>query len=85
MAINLKESMSKEEVIKPTYYKGESTMDVIEVARMFQMSFTLGNVLKYIVRAGLKGKNKEIEDLEKAREYLDREIEHLKSAQTTNN
>jgi hypothetical protein len=36
------------------------------------MSFTLGNALKYIWRADLK--NDAIEDLRKARFYLDREI-----------
>ena len=37
------------------------------------MSFNLGNAIKYIWRADLK--NNAIEDLEKARWYLDREIQ----------
>jgi hypothetical protein len=36
------------------------------------MNFTLGNAVKYIWRAGLK--HDAIEDLKKARFYLDREI-----------
>ena len=40
------------------------------------MTFCLGSAVKYIWRAGLKGD--EIEDLEKARWYLDREIERRK-------
>ncbi|NDG32339.1 DUF3310 domain-containing protein [bacterium] len=39
------------------------------------MSFNLGNAVKYIWRASLKGK--EIEDLRKARWYIDREISRL--------
>jgi hypothetical protein len=39
------------------------------------MNFCLGNAMKYIWRAGEKGDA--IEDLKKARWYLDREIERL--------
>jgi hypothetical protein len=39
------------------------------------MNFNLGNATKYIWRASLKGK--EIEDLRKARWYIDREIARL--------
>lgn len=37
------------------------------------MPFTLGNAVKYLWRAGLKGSA--VEDLKKARWYLDREIQ----------
>jgi len=37
----------------------------------------LGNTVKYISRAGKKDQAKEIEDLKKARWYLDREIQKL--------
>lgn len=41
------------------------------------MSFCLGNAVKYIWRAGEKGD--EIEDLTKARWYVDREIARIKA------
>ena len=41
------------------------------------MNFCLGNVIKYVMRAPYKGK--QIEDLEKAAWYLNREINRLKS------
>ena len=41
------------------------------------MSFNLGNAIKYIWRADLKAG---MQDLEKARWYLDREIERRKRA-----
>ena len=44
------------------------------------MDFLLGQVCKYIVRAGKKDPAKEVEDLEKARFYLDRKIQLLKKA-----
>lgn len=39
--------------------------------------FNKGNAIKYIMRAKHKDANKEIEDLEKARWYIDREIQRL--------
>lgn len=39
------------------------------------MNFNLGNAVKYIWRAGLKNEN--LEDLRKARWYLNREIKRL--------
>ena len=66
--------------IVPNHYKGDFTdIDVIDAAKIFNMNFNLGNVLKYIVRAGIKDPDKEIQDLEKASEYLKREIEFLKN------
>jgi len=56
-----------------TFYKGLEVIDLTE-----QMNFNRGNAVKYIARAGLKGDDKtEIEDLEKAAWYLQREIERI--------
>lgn len=38
------------------------------------MNFNLGNVVKYIWRSGLKGKDVSLQDLEKAQWYLNDEI-----------
>jgi len=60
----------------PHYTSHPSGVECIEVTR--HMGFNLGNVLKYVWRADLKGKA--IEDLEKAQFYLADEIqrrEHL--------
>lgn len=45
----------------------------------FGEGFNRGNAIKYIVRAGKKEAKKEIEDLEKARWYLNREINRLRA------
>lgn len=73
--------------INPDHYKDGPTHtpcgDPIECADIAQeMDFCLGNVLKYIWRAGKKDPKKHIEDLEKAKWYLNREIMRLKKEET---
>lgn len=59
----------------PSHYnKGIEAIVVIE---SWNLNFSLGNVIKYVLRAPYKGT--ELEDLEKARFYLTREIERIKS------
>lgn len=60
----------------PPHYAALSP-EPIDVIEAWGLGFHLGNVLKYIARAGRKGPA--IEDLEKARWYLDREIERRRS------
>lgn len=56
------------------YNKGK--IEVIDFIEDQDLNFNLGNVIKYVSRAGLKGDKKE--DLEKAKWYLEREINNLK-------
>ena len=65
--------------LKPTYYQNIE-FDVIDVANHFNLNFNIGNILKYIVRAGNKYPEKHLEDLLKAREYLEREIKYIKTS-----
>jgi len=66
------------DAINPSHYKSHpSGVQCIDVTE--HMNFCLGNAMKYIWRAGLKGDA--IEDLQKARWYLDREIERLTKAE----
>lgn len=73
------ESEEKNDVIShPSHYtQGIECMDYIE---SHKLNYARGNVIKYVTRAGLKDASKEVEDLEKARWYLDREIERVKKA-----
>jgi hypothetical protein len=68
---------SKDNVNHPAHYKagGIETIDFIEAKGL---TYNLGNVVKYITRAGVKNKATHIEDLEKAAWYLNREINNLK-------
>jgi Protein of unknwon function (DUF3310) len=62
-----------ENINHPKHYGGEDDpYEAIKVVEAWQLSFHLGNVVKYISRAGKKGDV--LEDLKKARWYLDREI-----------
>ena len=60
----------------PKHYNSHpSGVECIEITE--HMTFCLGNAMKYIWRASLKGK--EVEDLRKARWYIDREISRILS------
>jgi len=64
---------------RPEYYGGkDSTYEVFSVLEAWKLDkdFYLGNVLKYLARAGKKSFNKK-EDLEKALVYLQRRIDTL--------
>jgi hypothetical protein len=59
----------------PHYISHPSGIECITITEW--MNFNLGNAMKYIWRAGQKSSTKDIEDLKKARWYLDREIARL--------
>jgi hypothetical protein len=64
-----------EPINNPQYYGGkQNTYEAIKVIEAWELNFHLGNVVKYISRAGKKDKTKLKEDLEKAKWYLDRFI-----------
>lgn len=65
----------EEKVDHPKHYNlnpsGVECIDVVE-----HYNFNIGNAMKYLWRAGLKGS--QMEDLEKARWYVEREIQRVK-------
>ena len=71
--------MSKENVNHPSHYRSASGIEVIDAIEAWNLNFSRGNAIKYIARAGVKDSSKEIEDLEKARWYIDREIQRLRA------
>lgn len=64
----------------PHYNSHPSGIEVIRITE--HMNFCLGNAVKYILRSEFKGNR--IEDLEKARWYIERELERLKIFGSTN-
>ena len=66
----------------PSHYcdGGIETLDFILAKKL---DFLTGQVCKYISRAGKKNPDKEIEDLKKARFYLNRKIQELEKADRT--
>jgi hypothetical protein len=56
----------------PHYTQHPSGVECIQITR--HMSFNLGNVIKYLWRAGLKDNAPMLDDLKKAKWYLNDEI-----------
>ena len=64
-------------VSHPSHYT-DGRIEVIDFIQDKGLNFCRGNIVKYVARAGKKGdKAKEIEDLKKARQYCDFEINML--------
>lgn len=59
--------------ISPSHYHSDTALEVIDVIEAFRLGYNLGNVIKYILRVDKKGER--VENLRKARQYLNREIE----------
>ena len=85
---NQKEETSMEKtnvsnaVEHPSYYQGK--IEVIDFIEDKGLGFNLGNCIKYIARAGKKNPEKLLEDLKKARWYLNREIQRIERESTEN-
>lgn len=60
----------------PSHYT-QGKIECIDFIQDKKLNFCRGNAVKYIVRAGLKDPNKEIEDLKKAIWYLEHEIQDI--------
>ena len=77
---NLLVFLEREKVSKvdhPGHYGGKSNIyEVINIIEAYNLNFSLGNVIKYTLRAGKK--SDELEDLEKAKWYLERHILNIK-------
>ncbi len=61
----------------PQHYQTGKIYDLIDVIQDFKLNINRGNVLKYVCRAGKK--DDEVKDLEKAIDYLQRELKYVKA------
>lgn len=59
----------------PSHYTAYHGIEVIDLTE--QMNFNKGNAVKYIARAGWKNPDTEVQDLEKAVWYIQREIQRI--------
>lgn len=62
------------------HYENNKGYDVIDFIKDYNLNFNRGNIIKYLARAGKK--DNELQDLRKALDYLQREIEHYERLQT---
>ena len=74
--IVIHKELPNDPVNHPSHYT-QGKIECIDFIQDKKLNFCRGNAVKYIVRAGLKDKNKEIEDLQKAIFYLDAEIKDI--------
>ena len=66
-----------EKVNNPDHYQS-SRLEAIEVIEAFNLNFSLGSAIKYILRSGKKPGEAADEDLKKAIWYLQREVDRKK-------
>ena len=67
-------------VNRPAHYT-DGKIEVIEFIEDKKLGFCLGNAVKYIARAGKKDPTKTVEDLKKAKWYIERRIKELKEVE----
>ena len=78
LANMLSEQKKAEDIIgHPNHYCEGRKFEPKDVIRDWNLNFNLGNAVKYISRNGRKDGNSALQDLKKARQYLDFEIEYL--------
>lgn len=63
-----------EKIDHPDHYQAKG-MEAIDVIEAYNLNFSLGSAIKYILRAGKKPGESSIEDLNKAIWYLQREVD----------
>lgn len=71
----MKQILDREMVNHPDHYQGNGGMEVIDIIENYDLGFSLGNAIKYILRSNKKGSAKQ--DLEKAIWYIRREMNNL--------
>jgi hypothetical protein len=74
----LKLSATNEKVNHPPHYRSDTGYEAIDVIEAWELGFNLGNVVKYISRAGHKDSS--LQDLKKALWYLQREVTNRESS-----
>ena len=62
----------------PAHYT-DGSIEVIDFIEDKKLNYHRGNALKYLCRAGKKDPAKEVEDLQKAVWYINREIQRLEA------
>ena len=72
--------VNRKNIERPAHYVEGRKYEPKDVIRDWDLNFNLGNVIKYVSRAGRK--DSKIVDLEKAKQYLQFEIDYLQSTTT---
>jgi len=75
----MQNSKTPDHVNHPSHYGGDSTYEAVNVIEAWGLGWHCGSAVKYIARAGKKPNNPELQDLKKARWYIDRKIAQLEN------
>lgn len=82
------DNFEKDMVNSPKHYIGllceKLGIEVIDIANALNLNGNRFSILRYVMRAGLKDPTKEIEDLEKIKQYAEFEIRRLKGEAISN-
>lgn len=77
MRDKMKQANEQSDVItKPSHYERYDIEPVCFIMKN-ELPFWMGNVIKYVMRAGHKDNTAEVVDLKKARRYIDMRINQL--------
>jgi len=76
LTLTLRLEMDEPEMVNHPAHYNTGKYEVIDVIEDWKLGFNLGNTVKYLARA--EHKSNQIEDLEKAAFYLNRQIELIK-------
>lgn len=76
-------SSKAQQVVSPPHYTEGRIYEPRKVIYDWGLNFNLGNVVKYISRAGRKDGEDALIDLHKARQYLEFEIEEIENARNS--
>lgn len=68
--------LKNEQQPTPPHYQG--SIQPIDLINAQDLNFNLGNVVKYVCRAGKKQGENILSDLEKAKDYINYEIKRVK-------
>lgn len=75
VGFNVPSAPAHDPVNHPAHYTHYQGLEIIDLTE--QMNFNKGNAVKYVARAGLKNPDTEVQDLEKAVWYIQREIDRI--------
>jgi hypothetical protein len=76
----LLQAVSDSAVKAPSHYCDGRQYEPRKVIRDWGLSWEIGSAVKYLARAGRKDKDKQVEDLRKAIEFIQYEIEGLEAS-----
>ena len=73
----MKQAMKQSDVINNPKHYERYAIEPVSFIMNNELPFWMGNVIKYIMRAGYKSNTAEITDLNKAKRYIDMRINQL--------